>query len=197
MSSVNLRHPLVLQFFPHPFGWAKGFNKKLIEPPTDALRPVIPGNVWGTRITAPAGTSLGTPYSWGTFTLCGAQSYSLRKAVYNPQAFFPHAASLRQAFAHCGRFSTAASRRSGARVSVPLLGPMLSHPLPVIGLVGYYPTNYLIGRTPLANRQTCACLYWQPISWHKCFSLTYWGSLKFKIKNSNLKIKIKNLKLLK
>ena len=84
---------------------------------------------------------------------CKNKNCSFRKAVYNPQAFFPHAASLRQAFAHCGRFSTAASRRSGTRVSVSLLGAMLSHPLPVIGLVGYYSTNYLIGHRPIPFRK--------------------------------------------
>ena len=45
---------------------------------------------------------------------------SLLKAVYNPKAFFPHAASLRQAFAHCARFPTVASCRSSSRVSVPV-----------------------------------------------------------------------------
>jgi hypothetical protein len=30
---------------------------------------------------------------------------------------------------------------------------VLSHPLPVFGLVGHYPTNYLIGRSPLLRRQ--------------------------------------------
>ncbi len=30
---------------------------------------------------------------------------------------------------------------------------MLSHRLPVYGLVGFYPTNYLIGRKPLPERQ--------------------------------------------
>ena len=73
---------------------------------------------------------------------------SPRKGVYNPKAFFPHAASLGQGFPHCPRFSAAASRRSGARVSVPLAAVSLSARLPVIGLVGHYPTNYLIGRGP-------------------------------------------------
>src|SRR3990172_729151 len=45
---------------------------------------------------------------------------SPRKGVYNQKAFFPHAASLRQAFAHCAKFPAAASRRSGGRFSVPL-----------------------------------------------------------------------------
>ncbi len=78
--------------------------------------------------------------------------YSLIKDFYTPKGFFSHAASLHQAFAHCGRFSTAASRRSEARVSVPLLGAVLSHPLPVIALVSHYLTNKLIGRRPLAKR---------------------------------------------
>ncbi len=73
-------------------------------------------------------------------------------AVYNPKAFIPHAASLRQAFAHCARFLAAASRRSRARVSVPLWGITLSGPLPVVALVGRYPTNKLMGRTPLPKR---------------------------------------------
>ena len=39
---------------------------------------------------------------------------------YNPKTFIIHAAWLRQAFAHCARFPTAASRRSLDRVSVPV-----------------------------------------------------------------------------
>ncbi|OQX50645.1 hypothetical protein B5M47_03590 [candidate division CPR3 bacterium 4484_211] len=63
------------------------------------------------------------------------------KEVYNLSAFILHAASLRQAFAHCARFLNATTRRRVARVSVPLWGAMLSHPLPVVALVGHYPTN--------------------------------------------------------
>ena len=64
-----------------------------------------------------------------------------------------HAVSLRQAFAHCGRFLTAASRRSMGRVSVPFWLVVLSDQLPVIDLVSRYLTNYLIGRRPLPNRK--------------------------------------------
>ena len=60
--------------------------------------------------------------------------------------------SLRQAFAHCARFPAAASRRSGGRVSVPLCPSVLSHRVPVFGLVGHYPANYLIGRKPVPKR---------------------------------------------
>ena len=72
---------------------------------------------------------LGGPYS------------SLPTELYNPKAFIAHAASLRQAFAHCARFPTAASRRSLDRVSVPVWLIILSDQLPVVALVGHYPTN--------------------------------------------------------
>ena len=63
------------------------------------------------------------------------------KGVYDPRAFIPHAALLRQAFAHCVKFPTAASRRSMDRVSVPLWVIILSNHLPIEALVGLYPTN--------------------------------------------------------
>ena len=66
--------------------------------------------------------------------------------VYGPKPFIPHAASLHQAFAHCEKFSTAATRRCLDRVSVPVWLVVLSDQLPVLGLVGRYPANYLIGR---------------------------------------------------
>ena len=78
---------------------------------------------------------------------------SLLKEVYNPKAFFPHAASLRQAFAHCARFPTAASRRSLGRVSVPVWLIVLSDQLPIVALVGRYPTNKLIRRGLILDRR--------------------------------------------
>ena len=78
---------------------------------------------------------------------------SLPKGVYNPKTFIPHAASLRQAFAHCAIFLTAASRRSLARISVPVWLIILSDQLPVVALVGRYPTNKLIGHEPLLERR--------------------------------------------
>ena len=74
---------------------------------------------------------------------------SPRKGVYNPKAFIPHAVSLRQTFVHCERFPTAASRRSLGRISVPMWLTILSDQLPIVALVGRYPTNKLIGRDPL------------------------------------------------
>src|SRR5688500_13534716 len=78
---------------------------------------------------------------WSIETLITTRhSYSVT-AVYNPKAFILHAVSLRQACAHCGRFSTAASRRSLGSVSVPVRPPTLSGRLPVVALVGHYPAN--------------------------------------------------------
>ncbi len=68
-------------------------------------------------------------------------SCSLAKELYNPKAFFAHTASLRQACAHCERFSTAASRRSLGSVSVPVLAVNLSIRLDVLALVSRYLTN--------------------------------------------------------
>ena len=61
--------------------------------------------------------------------------------VYIPKDFIPHAASLRQACAHCGRFVTAAPRGGLGSVSVPMCRDSLSAPVPVVALVGRYPTN--------------------------------------------------------
>ena len=69
------------------------------------------------------------------------------------KGFVLHAVSLRQACAHCGRFLTAASRRSMGRVSVPFWLVDLSIQLPVIALVSRYLTNKLIGRRLFPNRK--------------------------------------------
>ena len=97
---------------------------------------MIPDNACILRITAAAGTELADAYSLDTV------SYSSpRKGVYNPRAVFLHAALLRQAFAHCGKFLTAASRRSLGRVSVPMWLVILSDQLLIVALVRFYLTN--------------------------------------------------------
>jgi hypothetical protein len=78
---------------------------------------------------------------------------SLPTELYNPKAFIAHAASLRQAFAHCARFPTAASRRSLDRVSVPVWLFILSDQLPVLALVVFYTANKLMGRRPIPKRE--------------------------------------------
>ena len=80
------------------------------------------------------------------------QNSSHRKDVYDPKAFIHHAASLGHAFAHCRRFSTAATRRCLDSVSVPVCRVMLSHPVGIVGLVSLYLTNYLILRRPFPKR---------------------------------------------
>ncbi len=72
--------------------------------------------------------------------------------LYNPKAFITHAASLDQAFAHCPKFPTAASRRSLDRVSVPVSLVVLSDQLTIFALVGRYPTNKLMVRGPIIRR---------------------------------------------
>ena len=66
---------------------------------------------------------------------------SLLKAVYNPKAFVPHAALLRQGSPHCAKFPTAASRRSLGRISVPMWPFNLSVRLLIAALVSRYLTN--------------------------------------------------------
>ncbi len=65
--------------------------------------------------------------------------------LYTPKGFIAHAASHCHAFAHCKRFSTAASRRSLGSVSVPVWLTILSDQLPVFALVSHYLINKLIG----------------------------------------------------
>jgi hypothetical protein len=100
--------------------------------------------------------------SAGTVTFAS----SLLKAVYNPKAFIPHAASLPQACAHWARFPTAASRRSLGRVSVPVWPFTLSGRLPVVALVSRYLTNKLIGRGPIPDRRSfpAPLMRWELIS---------------------------------
>ena len=70
------------------------------------------------------------------------------KVLYNPKAFFTHAAWLHQGFPHCAIFPTAASRRSLGRVSVPMWPINLSVRLPIVAMVG----RYQIGRASCRER---------------------------------------------
>ncbi|KAL2223951.1 UNVERIFIED_CONTAM: hypothetical protein Sindi_3072900 [Sesamum indicum] len=110
---------------PYPLGFDGGLKK----PPTDALRPIIPDNACILCLTAAAGTELADAYSPDTVI-----ASSPGKEVHDPWAFYLHAALLRQAFAHCGKFPTAASRRSLGRVSVPVWLIILSDQLLIIAL---------------------------------------------------------------
>ena len=102
---------------------------------------MIPDNARTLCITAAAGTELAGASSPGTVSTLEKVCSSRATVVYTPKSFLPHAASLRQAFAHCARFPTAASRRSLGRLSVPMWLAILSDQLPVVALVGRYPAN--------------------------------------------------------
>ncbi len=83
----------------------------------------------------------------------------------NLALFFPTESALQPAgllhtrgiagsgFHHCPIFPTAASRRSLGRVSVPVWLIILSDQLPIVALVGRYPTNKLIGRGLILQRE--------------------------------------------
>ena len=72
--------------------------------------------------------------------------------LYNPKAFFTHAALLDQTCVHCPIFPTAASRRSLGRVSVPVWLIILSDQLRIVALVSRYLTNKLIRRGLILER---------------------------------------------
>ncbi len=105
---------------------------------------MISNNACTLRLTAAAGTELAGASFGGTVS---SESYSLPvvsshlTGLYNPKAFFTHAALLRQSFLHCAIFLTAASRRSLDRVSVPVWLVILSDQLTISALVGRYLTN--------------------------------------------------------
>jgi hypothetical protein len=117
---------------------------------------VIPINARALRITAAAGTELAGASFEGTVRpgpYSNPDVSSLLTEVYDPKAFFPHTASLRQGFPHCAIFPTAASRRSLDRVSVPVWLIILSDQLPIVALVGRYPANKLMGRGLILKRK--------------------------------------------
>ena len=105
---------------------------------------MIPNNACTLRLTAAAGTELAGASFGGTVS---SLSYLLKEVsshltgLYNPKAFFTHAALLRQSFLHCAIVLTAASRRSLDRISVPVWLIILSDQLTISALVGFYPTN--------------------------------------------------------
>jgi hypothetical protein len=86
-------------------------------------------------------------------TVLGWAFSSQLKVLYNPKAFFTHAALLDQGFPHCPIFPTAASRRSLGRVSVPVWLIILSDQLRIVALVSHHLTNKLIRRRFLQKRE--------------------------------------------
>src|SRR5688572_31385746 len=123
-----------------------GFHKVLRYPPTHALSPVIPPNARHLCLTAAAGTELAVPSSGVD------QNFLTPDSSLHPEGLLLHAASLRHTFVHCGRFVTAAPRRSLGSVSVPMWPANLSVRLRVVALVSRYLTNKLIRYRPLLLR---------------------------------------------
>ena len=89
-----------------------------------------PLDALGTRVNATTEDGLRQVAAIGKYTAAVAD----RADTMNSHA-------LRQAFAHCAIFPTAASRRSLDRVSVPVWLIILSDQLLIVALVGHYPTN--------------------------------------------------------
>jgi hypothetical protein len=118
------------------------FTRTLNDPPTRALSPVIPPNARHLCITAAAGTELAVPSSGAPQNLV-APDRSL-----HPEGLNLHAASLRHPCGHCGRFVTAAPRRSLGSVSVPMWLAVLSDQLRVVALVGRYPHQLADTKSP-------------------------------------------------
>ena len=118
------------------------FHRRLNTPPAHPLNLINPDNACILRITAAAGTELADAYSKGTFKYLHVDNFSpFQKKFTIHKTFFLHAGWLDQALAHCPIFLTAASRRSSARVSVPMWGTFLLEPLGIIVLVSRYLTN--------------------------------------------------------
>ena len=117
---------------------------------------MIPDNASTPRITAAAGTKLAGAFLRGTVkneNYLPPNFSSLTTDLYAPRSFIDHAALLRQAFAHCAKFPTAAPRRGLGRISIPVWLIILSDQLPIIALVSHYLTNKLIGRRPILKRE--------------------------------------------
>ena len=105
---------------------------------------MIPNNACSPRITAAAGTELAGASSYSTVKLKGYLPINFSSRMtgfYIPKDFITHAASLGQGFPHCRSLSTAASRRSLDRVSVPVWPTTLSGRLPIVALVVHYTAN--------------------------------------------------------
>ena len=64
-----------------------------------------------------------------------------------------HSKFLCHTFVYCRIFAPAAPRRARVLISVPFSGLPLSRPVWIFGLVGSYPANYLIHRSPILKRQ--------------------------------------------
>ena len=80
------------------------------------------------------------------------------KVLYNPKAFFTHAAWLHQGSPHCAIFPTAASRRSPGRVSVPMWPVILSDRLEIVAFTyQLIPSGHILKRILLSFPPQGSC----------------------------------------
>lgn len=132
------------------------FHWELIRPATDTLSPINVITTRGTGITAAS-----SPWSKVYINRLKAYDTSQMAGTRFTHHLFPklfrlrkssslrekHSESLHHAFAQCGIFATAASRRTWILVSESISRLPLSRPVPIIALPGFYPSNRLIGRS--------------------------------------------------
>ncbi len=80
--------------------------------------------------------------------------YSLRDLILTKaHAKHGHVESPYHTCVHCKGFAPAAPRRAGTSISVSLSGLPLSRPVRIFALVGLYPTNKLIRRQLILQRE--------------------------------------------
>ncbi len=119
----------------HFLSRAQGFHIQLGQPPTLALRPVIPNNASPLRLTAAAGTKLAGAYSAGTVIIVPA------KRALQPEGLHHSRGMAGSGLPPLSNIPTAASRGSLGRVSVPVWLIVLSDQLTIVALVSHYLTN--------------------------------------------------------
>jgi len=104
------------------------------------------------------------------------------KVLYNPKAFFTHAAWLHQGFPHCAIFPTAASRRSLGRVSVPVWLIILSNQLEIVALVSHYLTKHYspVRRSSADSKLSLLPLDLHVLSLPPAFNLSHDQTLQLK-----------------
>ncbi len=129
-----------------------GFHITPTKPPTHALSPVIPNNVWTVRLTAAAGTNLARPSSEYRSKPALHRPFLQTDSGLQPEGLHPARGVARSDFRPLPKISTAATRRCLGSVSVPVSRAMLSHPVTIAALVSHYLTNKLIVCGPIQGR---------------------------------------------
>lgn len=129
----------------------------------------------------------------GCFPILFFHGWSVKKEVHDLSAIYLHMTLLRQAFAHCLRFSSTYSCWSLGRVSVPVwvwLIILLNQPL-IIALVIYCITNGLIRCKSLLGVGAIVhlCLWPHPTMTE---AAKHWPTLKFSLKVQEVEVSNSN-----